>query len=135
MTAFNPITLQWDGTKHEIAPFRVMGAIACIEETITLVELYDAMAKKRPPLSRIARAYSDVLNYAGAKVSPEEVYASMFGGAVINQETVVTAIATLLAMMQPPASAMKGVSGGNGSRGGANSSKKRTKQRSATTSG
>ncbi|MGE0366933.1 MAG: hypothetical protein AB7Q00_14495 [Phycisphaerales bacterium] len=137
MSRFDPIEVEWKKKKYKIEPNRVMKAIAIIEETVTLVELYGALANNRIPLSRLSMAFAAVLRYAGADVKDEDVYASMFGAdQVVKQENIALAIIALLSMMQPPKiDPMEERPSGNAPPAVVKLSGKRSKQRSATTNG
>lgn len=99
MSVFDDITLTWKGESYTIPSDRVMGAIARIEDRITLVEL--ERAGWNVPLSKISQGYGTALRYAGCRVTDDEVYAAMFE----DSDTVSTAkqaIDTLLMLMMPP---------------------------------
>jgi hypothetical protein len=122
MSIFEKVSLKWGGKEYDIESDKVMGAIAKVEEVITLQELFNFYQKNDAPMAKLAMAFAAVLRYAGATVKDEEVYAAMFNHE--DQNSVTNSINTLLVMMVPP-SAMGG--GGNGKAaptGGKNSSKK-----------
>jgi len=102
MGVFDDIRLNWQGTDYVIPANKVMGAIARIEDIITLTEIYEASQRRSVKFSRVASAYASVLRYAGAKVTDEEVYLGMFDG-----QSAITAVQEaltgLLSMMIPPA--------------------------------
>lgn len=100
MAIFDPIKLSWNGHDYIILPDKVMGAIARIEDVITIDELGRYLGKKTAPLAKLAQAYASVLRYAGATVADEEVYAGMFK-ANQTQDVISTALSTLMAMMLP----------------------------------
>jgi hypothetical protein len=100
MAIFEEITLTWAGAEYSIKPNEVMGAIARVEEVITLSELAKFSQNGNVPFSRIAMAFASVLRYAGANVKDDEVYAGMFAGAKDN--SAMQSIQTLLALMVPP---------------------------------
>jgi len=100
MGIFEPVVLTWNGQEFEITPDRVMGAIAKIEETITLKEIGEYAMKGDAPIAKLSIAYGSVLRYAGCKVKDEEVYATMFKSS--NDTSVLGCINALLAMMIPP---------------------------------
>lgn len=100
MGIFEPVVLTWNGQEYEIAPDRLMGAIATIEETITLKEVGQYAMKGDAPIAKLSIAYASVLRYAGCKVKDEEVYATMFKSG--NDISVLGCINALLAMMIPP---------------------------------
>jgi len=100
MAIFEEVVLTWNGTEYRIEPTKVMGAIAKVEEIITLKELGEYAQKGDAPMAKLAMAFGSVLRYAGARVGDDEVYAGMFGGA--NQTSASTSISNLLTMMIPP---------------------------------
>lgn len=103
MSVFDPIELKWDGADYTIPPNRVLGAIARIEDILTLKEIHDGVANRGAiSLSKVAMAYGSVIRYAGAKVSDDEVYEAMFGGHESGQ-VIITYLQTLLVMLTPPA--------------------------------
>jgi len=95
MSLFEPVTLTWKGADYTVEADRVMMLIAKIEDVITLGEV----ASGKPPFAKIAFAYAEALNYAGATVNSEEVYISLFGDKGMGMTT---AVANLLSMMMPP---------------------------------
>lgn len=99
---FDDIKLGWNGRNFVIAANRVMGALARVEDVVTLHELQAFAARKTAPMAKLAMAYGTVLRYAGCTVSDDEVYRSIVRG---NEGGigVMTAIAGLLSMMIPPA--------------------------------
>lgn len=101
MQIFDPVTLTWKGTDYEVAPDRIMGLIARIEEVVTLSEIHAAAQKNGMPLAKLAMAYASALQYAGAKATDAEVYATFFGAD--GSKTIPTAVQSLLLMMVPPA--------------------------------
>lgn len=100
---FDPVTLTWKGADYEVAPDRIMGLIARIEEIVTLSEIHGAAQKGGMPLAKLAMAYGACLRYAGARVEDAEVYASFF--ATGNAEAIPNAVQALLMMMVPPSRA------------------------------
>lgn len=101
---FEDIVLQWPpregGKQYTIPSNRVMGAIARIEDQITLAELTDQ--NRRAPLAKVASAYASVLRYAGARgIADDEVYAEIFPD-LESAEALQMAVANLLLMMMPP---------------------------------
>lgn len=144
MGIFQPIPIAWEGVEHVIPADRVMGAIAAIEDVVTLHELQQFAVRKTAPMGKLAMAYGAVLRYAGARVTDEEVYSGMLGSGD-RAPSISIAIAGLLNMMIPPASIGGGaVTSGNGPgnrpgagsrqqrRAAARSSRKRTSSSSAT---
>lgn len=105
---WDPVELTWQGKEYVIPPQAIMGAIARVEDHITLFELITASATARPPLGKISQAYASLLRYAGASVQDLEVYSAMFkrdGEPEHTQDTVgraIAAIQMLQKMMTPP---------------------------------
>lgn len=130
MGVFQPIKLEWKGEPFTVPADRVMGAIAVIEDVVTLKEIYEAGAKGKVKLSRIASAYGALLRYAGAKVEDDEVYEGMF--AVDSGKAAAAAVTSLLSMMVPPnAGGKPNGAAGKSQPAAVPSSKKPSKQRSA----
>lgn len=99
MSAFEPITLTWDGAEYVIPANRVMMAIARIEGHITLAEMSTWADRSKVRVSALAAAYGDVLRFAGAKVADEDVYVGMFSN---GMEGVMDAMQAMMIMMIPP---------------------------------
>lgn len=100
MGIFEPVVLSWNGQEYEIAPDRLMGAIATIEDTITLKEVGEYAMKGDAPIAKLSMAYGSVLRYAGCKVKDDEIYVAMFDSG--KNTSVLGCISALLAMMIPP---------------------------------
>lgn len=98
---FDDVSLGWKGKTYTIPAKKAMQAIAQIEEVITLQELTTYAARGTAPMGRLANAFAKVLNFAGCKVDPADVYEGMFA-AGDSSESVMTSINTLLMMMIPP---------------------------------
>lgn len=100
---FEDIKLEWKGQEYIIESNKVMGAIARIEEVVTLYELFTMVSEKGSPrISAIARAYGTLLRYAGAKDEDDDsVYAALLIGKDPKNRTI-EAVRTLLMMMVPP---------------------------------
>ena len=65
MGAFDDVTLNWGGRDYTIPANRMMGAIARIEDVVTLVELNAYFGRDAVPLGKISMAFGAVLRYAG----------------------------------------------------------------------
>lgn len=103
MGIFDPITLKLKGREYVIPAHKVMGAICCIEDVVTLEEMRRYGLKETAPLGKLAAAYSAVLRYAGAKpedCEPDAIYAAMIRGG--EADAVTAAVLALLGMMIPP---------------------------------
>lgn len=96
MAIFDDITLSFKGEDYTVKHNRVMMLIAKVEDVITLSDLVNNNIK----LSKLAEAYKVALEYAGAKVEVEDVYASLFGDG--GAQNVQNSIQSLIMMMLPP---------------------------------
>ena len=129
MSLFQPLVLNWEGRDYTIPSDRVMGAIAVVEEVITLGELARVSQSGNVNISKLARAYSVLITYAGAtNASWEVVYKSMFQG---NQQVALLAVRSLLVMMMPPGTIQLGEVKPGKAKAGSRSSKRPTKRPSA----
>lgn len=111
MAIFQTIELFWDGEPYVIPPERVLGAVAEIEEIVTLPDLLTMLGGKMT-MAKLSRAYGVLLRYAGAKLTDDEVY----GGLVKRGETfeqMQTACMALLGVMIPPESLREAPASGN----------------------
>lgn len=129
MGVFDDVQLAWNGKDFAIPSNRVLGAIARIEEHITLPELAGYAERGTAPLAKLAQAYGAVLRFAGATVSDDDVYLGMFGAAGGDkQSSIVIALQHLMQMMVPNAERLKGnEKPGKPLRAAASSSRKRTR--------
>jgi len=97
MAIFEDVTLGYGGEEYTVKHTEVMRLIGKIEDVISLAEL---TRDGGPRLSRLSEAYAVALNYAGCKVTIDEVYASLFGG---NGMAMAQGATTgLLMVMMPP---------------------------------
>lgn len=96
---FDDVTLEWDGVSYVIPSRRILGAIAVVEEVITLQELSERARKKKVPISLLSQAFGALLRYAGSKVTDDEVYQQMFSDEAT--EKVIVAVHALMMMMVP----------------------------------
>ena len=104
MSVFQPVEFEWEGEVFTIPAHGVLATIADIESIVTFMELALAMSNpERVPLARLSQVYSIALRHAGAAVTPEEIYAGLFGDDHTRQ-TVTAAIGVLVVMMSPPGS-------------------------------
>ncbi|MDZ4865911.1 MAG: hypothetical protein SGI91_01190 [Alphaproteobacteria bacterium] len=100
---FENIELTWQGQNYSIPANRVMGAIASVEEVVTLAELQAYAGRRGAPLGKLAMAYGALLRYAGAKITNEEVYMAVFKSVSDESGVVVAAITNVMMLMIPPA--------------------------------
>lgn len=105
MSNFDDVVIEWKGTKYTIKKNRVLGAIARIEDVVTMSELQRFWDRGTAPMAKIAMAYGTVLRYVGVQVTDDEVYAGMFSteeGESTSAEDVVSSVSALIEMMVPP---------------------------------
>lgn len=76
MAIFEDITLTFNGADYVVKATDAMRLIAKVEDVITIGELSNPTAIK---LNQLAMAYTVALQFAGANVKHEEVYAALFG--------------------------------------------------------
>lgn len=127
MALFDDIKLEWAGKAYTIPANKVLGAIARVEEIVTISDLAQAAKKQTLPLAKLSMAYGSLLRYAGAQVEDDEVYGGMFGSQEEAGRTA-TAIGGLLAMMIPKNARLTQGSASGNVNPTAGSSKKRTRQ-------
>jgi hypothetical protein len=143
MGAFTDIELEWAGKVYSIKAHRIMGAIARIEDIVTMPELQSYAARQGAPLGKLCMAYSAVLRYAGASVRDDEVYDAVFSGA--GGDGILTAVMNIMELMIPASARIKIAAGegepvaepapGNRQAAAAASSKRRSKSRSRKANG
>lgn len=100
--AFEPFELEWAGKKYVIPAHRVMGAIARVEDVVTLPQLQEHGTRGSMPMAKISMAYGALLRYAGAPVTDVEVYEGMFGSIKENPQSLVDSVVVLISLMVPP---------------------------------
>src|SRR5690625_2460098 len=110
-----------------------MGAIARIEDCLTVAELQHYSERNTALLAKITMVYGSVLRYASARVDDEEVYESLFAADDSN-EVIMSSLQTLLTTMAAPSALVSGLDGtpgepskGNSKPAPARSSKKPTR--------
>lgn len=96
MSIFEPVKLRWQGAEYDIPANKVLRALAVVESVITLQEL--PQDNTRVPLAKISMAYGALLRFAGARVTDDEVYLSMWGE---NGADPITAVNGIIALMLP----------------------------------
>lgn len=98
---FDDIEIEYNGKTRTIKSTEVMRCIAKVEQSVTLPDLVEFMQTGKPRMACLAAGYSALLNYAGLRVTPEQVYLDMFGDAD-KASSAIEATSTLLALMIPP---------------------------------
>jgi hypothetical protein len=102
MGIFSSFDFAWDGADYSIPSDRIMGAIATVEDCMTMAEIHEMLSSPRKlKVARVARVWGELLRYAGAPVTDEQVYAGMFGGAKDQASRVVVSLYSLLKLMVP----------------------------------
>jgi hypothetical protein len=126
---FAPVELTWADQSYVIPPDRVLGAVAVVEEHLTMAELAQEAQTGRMRLARLSRAFGALLRYAGGRITDDEVYAGIFeGDPGAVRERIVTGVNTLMALMVPPA--MEAAPRGNASTAVVKPSKRSTRRSS-----
>lgn len=73
---FQELVLSWNGEEYRTTP--TMALINRIEaQGISLSGIAHMTSQGRPPFGHIATAISMILNHAGAKTTPEQVYSEI----------------------------------------------------------
>lgn len=141
---FDSFKFKWEGAEYEVPSDRIFGAIARVEEHVSLGELYAMIDNYRAVKNtQLAAAYSALLGYVGKPTSRESIYAVIFPADSDARVNTINAITGLLQLMIPDkvkkdavAAAEKQLSSGqepkNGNRrvrrAAASSSKRRSKR-------
>lgn len=100
MSCFDEVGINWGGVEYKIPPNRVMGLIESIESVITLDEINAMLVGGKIQRAQISRAYSAALCYAGAAVTSDDVYETLFGDQMMS--STIAVLTGLLSMMIPP---------------------------------
>lgn len=100
MSQLEPVTFSYEGKEYTVdKEDGIWGLIEAIESVITFFELAPLFASGKYPTAKIFRAYSVALNYAGAKVTPNQVRQS---SDYKKMGEMAGSLATILMMAQPP---------------------------------
>lgn len=110
MKGFEPVTLEWAGTKYTVPAEGQLMLIAKIEDALSGASGQPAIVTLTrsggPSYSKLAQAFGAALRHAGADVSDDEVYLSIMEDfAAQNADVAVkvqAAILALLAIIAPP---------------------------------
>lgn len=118
MKRFQPIEFEHNGETFKVEANQVMGLIDAVEEHITLGEIVQDQSRRRTVrFGKLAQAYASALRYAGARVTDEEVYASLMPNGqdpTAMQRRSTEVITALLQVMVPPDEALEGKDLGKG---------------------
>ena len=124
MNPFKDIEIGWRDETFIIPSNKVLGAIASVEEVVTVQQLAALTQVEDVPLSKLAQAYGALLRYAGCSITDEEVYQGAFehGGG----EDIGLALIALFEMLTParPAARAKKKAAARASRKTENSSRR-----------
>jgi len=100
MKVFDDVTFEWDGKPYTIPANKLLGAIARVENVVTIGELLETQTTRGTvKMAVLARAFGELLRYAGCKVTDDEVYLGMFGG---NSGAAQAALMAVIGLMVPP---------------------------------
>jgi hypothetical protein len=111
---FAPVELMWADQTYVILPDRILGAVAVVEEHLTMAELAQEAQSGRMRLARLSRAFGALLRYAGARITDDEVYTGLFeGDPIAVRERIIMGVNTLMALMVPPGIAAEDAPRGN----------------------
>lgn len=109
MKGFEPVTLKWRGASYEVPADRQLMLVAEIEDALrsdhrSAVQLL--MQPGGPGTARLSMAYAKALRFAGASVSPDDVYLTiqedLAEGGSNALEATQTAVLSLLSIISPP---------------------------------
>ena len=74
MSQLEPVTLSFNGKDYTVdKEDGIWGLIEAIEDVVSFLELAPALGSGKYPTAKIFRAYAAALNYAGAKVTANQV--------------------------------------------------------------
>lgn len=74
MSQLQPVTLSFDGKDYTVdKEDGIWGLIEAIEDVVSFLELAPALGTGKYPTAKIFRAYAAALNYAGTKVTANQV--------------------------------------------------------------
>lgn len=105
MRAFKDVTLVWRNKSYVVPADQMMSLIRRIEDIVTYMDMVNHSRRGSVPQGKLASAYALALNFAGAKVTEDEVYCEMFpsnDGAIDFAASITSAITGLMQLMMPP---------------------------------
>lgn len=104
MAIFEEVKLKWRDREYTIPPGQVLRCIAAVEATgLVLGQLVVDANSARVPLATLSQALGAALRFAGAQVSDDEIYDSLFSDPAGLRMQAMIAVVTLQALMIPPA--------------------------------
>jgi hypothetical protein len=98
---FEQVELEWKGRKYIIPPRRVMGALAKVEDHLTMIDLEQAASRQTLPFAKIANAYAALLQWAGCPVGADEVYEGLLSGGDDQATVMLTCVQHLQELFLP----------------------------------
>jgi hypothetical protein len=99
---FTDVEMVWSRKTYTIKSHRVMGAIAQVEDIITFAEIGAFGQRGTTPSARLCQAYAALLKYAGARITPDEVFQLVVDDDA-RQLVIMKAVTGILALTLPPA--------------------------------
>jgi hypothetical protein len=96
------ISIEWKGEEFTISENEAFALGERLEDIVALTEL--AEMSVRPKFFKLARCYAEMLNFAGARTTPEQVHSAMMAELKTSDEAkkqvmIATAIQTLLEIL------------------------------------
>lgn len=99
---FEDVQLKWNGQSYNIRSHRIVGAVARVEDHLTLFELLRYNEQSGAvPFGKLSGAYEAALKYAGCQVKPGEVYVYLMNN-VTNAAAITEIVTSMLMIMVPP---------------------------------
>lgn len=112
MKGFEDVRLSWKGEEYTVTADRIFELIRRLEDIIMgagATPAFVLLLQNRVTQSTLATAYAEALRFAGASVSPQEVYLSIMQDFASNSaeaaRKVQDAIVGLLCIISPPLAA------------------------------
>ncbi|MGE8940486.1 hypothetical protein ACO2I3_01095 [Leptospira interrogans] len=103
MQVFKDVTLAWNGSTFTIPAAKVFTCCAIVEEIMSAQEIAHAITTHDLKLVRFSKAYATALRFAGATVTDEQVYSSLFqGNANDVRQRIMPMLDALMRLMIPP---------------------------------
>lgn len=100
---FEDFKFEWRGEEVTIPSNRVLGAIARVEQVLTMHELFTYIRERgSPPTTKLAEAWGSLLRYAkpDTEISDDEVWNELFSGD--TQRNVIEVANRLTDLLIPP---------------------------------
>jgi hypothetical protein len=102
MGVFSDFKMSWDGVDYSIPKDRILGAIEIVEDVVTISQIHSMLADPETiKFRKVARAFGELLRYAGAKITDEQVYEGLFSRDKEKTSSVMVSLFLLLKLMIP----------------------------------